>query len=312
MQFMVKITSNLIRDNPFGLFFRVLVGAALSMIDAATDIYVITKYYQSDALIDQAQALLAMISTNLFIQILCVFALYKKKSLASKLKEIMITLLFLRPAVDAYRLSSNQDDDDVTIGRLEEMIGNKMIELATEAIPACILQSYVFLSNPEEAGTYALLSIGISAMTTGFTSAMISFDKDIDVKGRRAQPIFYGYIPDDNGLRARCFVLMTLMSALLNLSRSVGIAFLAASSNRKVLLASFLGGEFVLYFLTKFARGDFIYWVPVDGGLMIACSFLSRFVTKTVVDYTGMLHMRHPYVGERAVRDPQGLPLGVF
>jgi len=71
-ELMVIIANNLLRDNKFGMIFRVSVGAALSTVDAATDIYVITTYYQSDALIGQAHALLAMITTNLAMQILVV------------------------------------------------------------------------------------------------------------------------------------------------------------------------------------------------------------------------------------------------
>ena len=98
---------------------------------------------------------------------------------------------------------------------------NNGIELATESIPGCIMQIYVWLISPEEASTFALVSIGISALTTGFASAMIAFDIDVDVPHRRNQPKFYGYIPDDNGLRGRCFTLMTLSSALHNINRSI-------------------------------------------------------------------------------------------
>ena len=65
--FMVVIASNLLRDNKFGMIFRVNVGAALSTVDGATDIYVISTYYQSKALFGQANALLAMISINMII-----------------------------------------------------------------------------------------------------------------------------------------------------------------------------------------------------------------------------------------------------
>ena len=89
------------------------------------------------------------------------------------------------------------------------------------------------------------MSIGISALTTGFASAMISFDLDVDVKKRKNIPEFYGYIPDDNSKRGRCFTLMTLISALHNVSRSVGCAMLAATN--KSLLIYILVGEMILY-----------------------------------------------------------------
>jgi len=83
-------------------------------------------------------------------------------------------------------------DDAVHTDPLIDMQCNKCAELATESIPGCVLQMYVWLTNPEQAGTYALVSIGISGLTTGFTSATISYDKDVDVAGRRGQPKFYG------------------------------------------------------------------------------------------------------------------------
>jgi len=127
------------------------------------------------------------------------------------------------------------------------------IELATEGIPGCVLQLYVWLINPEEAGSYALLSIAISSLTTGYTSAIIAFAQDVDTPHRKAQPKFYGYIPEDNGLRGRVFVLMTLISALHNLSRSLGCAVLVAFSG-KTLGVLFLGGETGVYVLYKIAR----------------------------------------------------------
>ena len=72
------------------------------------------------------------------------------------------------------------------------MILNKSIELATENVPGCILQKYVWLNNPEEAGSFALISIGISALTIGYTSAIISFESDVGLVHRKNQPRFYG------------------------------------------------------------------------------------------------------------------------
>jgi len=139
------------------------------------------------------------------------------------------------------------------------MIANKGLELATESISGCVLQMFVWFTNSEKAGTFALLSIAISAMTTGYTSAMIAFDIDVDVSHRKNQPDFYGYIPDDNGLRGRCFGLMTMMSALHNISRSTGCALLAASSGGKSLVFYFIGGEMVIYLVYKVLRRDFWY-----------------------------------------------------
>jgi len=129
---------------------------------------------------------------------------------------------------------------------------------------------------------------------TGFTSAMIAFDKDIDVAGRRTQPKFYGYIPDDNGQRGRCFILMTILSALHNVSRSLGVALLAASSNN-MLVVYFVDGEITLYFMYKCLRGDIWYWQRAEGIQKYTNVFFCRLIGKVIADFSGCLHMKHPY-----------------
>ena len=101
------------------------VGALLSSVDAATDIYVVGTYY-SEGLNGQANAILGMIGVNLIFQLFMVIALYQKKKWTVKLKEALITLLFLRPIVDAYRISTNHDDEEATLDPLTEMIVNKV------------------------------------------------------------------------------------------------------------------------------------------------------------------------------------------
>jgi len=141
----------------------------------------------------------------------------------------------------------------------------------------------VFLINREGAGTYALLSIGVSALTTGFTSAMIAFDMDVDNDRRKYQPKLYGYIPEDNSARHRCLALMTLISTLHNLSRSLGCALLAATNVE--LLVIFVCGEMGFYFAYKVIRGDFWYWIRLDGFASLLGSFNCRLVSKVISDY---------------------------
>jgi len=183
------------RDSIYGTVYRVGVGAILSVTDTATDLYVISTYYQSDALISQANALLAMIAANLFVQLVGVVAQYESSNSWTKLvREAAICLFFMRPIVDAFRIGKDDEDTEhkTTVSSMSFMILNKSIELATENVPGCILQLYVWLFNKEEAGSFALISIGISALTTGYTSAIISFESDVGLDHRKAQPKFYG------------------------------------------------------------------------------------------------------------------------
>ena len=108
------------------MVWRVSVGAALSILDAVTDIYIISKYYNTESLRGQANAMLAMIATNMGFQILLVLGQYRKKGWGVKAKEALICLLFLRPAVDAYRVSTNRKDSETTVDPTMEMIVNKV------------------------------------------------------------------------------------------------------------------------------------------------------------------------------------------
>ena len=131
--FMLVIANNLLRDNRYGMILRVSTGAVLSVIDAVSDLYILNTYF-SQGLDLQAYTLLAMIVTSMFLQILCVFTQYKKKSWGVMARELLITLLFLRPAVDAFRVSTNHKDDDATFDNLAEMFINKV----------SLLTSYIF------------------------------------------------------------------------------------------------------------------------------------------------------------------------
>ena len=165
--------------------------------------------------------------------------------------------------------------------------------MGAESIPGCVLQCYIWLSSPELAGLATLVSILISAATTGTSSAIIAFDKDVDEKGRKEMPQFYGYIPDDHSRRRMCFLAMTTISALHNLSRSVGYALLAKSGGTN-LAALVIGGEILLFLLFKIIRRDFMYWPRVDGFLGITLSLLVRIIFKIIVDFSGCLQFRHP------------------
>ena len=94
-----------------------------------------------------------------------------------------------------------------------------------------------------------------------------AFDMDVDVSRRQLQPKFYGMIPDDNNKRGRSFMLMTLISALHNISRSVGYALMMSTD--PLLLAQFVIGEFGLYIFWKVSRNDLMMFVRIEGELLL-------------------------------------------
>jgi hypothetical protein len=120
----------------------------------------------------------------------------------------------------------------------------------------------------------AVVSLMISAATTGFASASISYDWDVGPKRRHDVPEvrkvlaqsheiqldtnsraqFYGYIPDSKSQRTLCFLLMISNGALLLLLRSLSIALLLTMGVEWLVL--YYIGDWGLYLLAKLARGD--------------------------------------------------------
>ena len=88
-------------------------------------------------------------------------------------------------------------------------------------------------------------------------------------------------------------MLMAIISALHNLSRSMGCVLLAVSGG-STRVACFVGGEMLFYLVFKIVRRDFAYWIPVDGLLGFLISLLNRIVAKTIVDFSGCVFFRHP------------------
>ena len=104
------------------------------------------------------------------------------------------------------------------------------------------------------------------------------------------QPDFYGYIPDEGAARTLLLVCMTLNSALMLLVRSFSAAMLMLVKKR--YFVAYMAGDMALYLLQKVARGDFHYWIPVDGAIGLFLSLLMRVCVKTTTDFTGVIQFR--------------------
>jgi len=261
---MTAVAKQLLVSSNMGLAKRVTLGALLSMMDMITDMGVINTY-QTSGNTSGANSLIAMIGSSLAVQLLFTYIQNIKKSKWVILRESAFVVTFLKPAVDAFRVATGYEDKDSTFNPLLEMALGKATELALESIPGGLLQAYVFINSPEKT-TFLLVSILISALTTGFSSAMISYDMDVSVANRKEVPLFYGYIKDSNTERGITFVLLILLASLHNLSRTIGTALLLSVS--KELTFGIILAEHVLYHLYKLVRRDYVMWVVgLEGGL---------------------------------------------
>ena len=202
---MNTIAKGLLKSSNLGLKWRVGLGAGLSIMDMISDTGVINSYRASGNTAG-ASSLMAMIGANVFLQLLFTYMQNRKKNKWVILRELAFVVTFLKPGVDAYRVATGHEDEHAVVSPLQEMALGKGTELAFESIPGGLLQAYVFINSPEKT-LFLLISILISALTTGFASAIISYDMDISVANRKEVPLFYGYIKDGNTERMITFIL---------------------------------------------------------------------------------------------------------
>jgi len=165
----------------WGVKLRVFMGAGLSVLDMFSDIYVVALYWNQEGKRGFAVVLLAMILASIFMQLLVVLFQNTKRTKKVKrtlLFESMIVLTGMKPGVDAFRVSSGvRRDADHSFAPRTELVATKVCELVFESIPGCFVLVYAVLKSASVEGERsAIFSVLISALTTGFSSASISFD----------------------------------------------------------------------------------------------------------------------------------------
>ena len=210
-------------------------------------------------------------------------------------KELVPVFTGFKPALDAYRISSGgKQAIGQTFDPVVEMTLIKAGEMFAEAIPGVIIQLMAIARTPElnDVATAAWISLCISALSTGFTSATISYDWDTDPENRQLIPDFYGYVPTNANQRSIVFTTMTLYTSGMLLIRCMTIVILATLGIAWVF--AYIGVDILIYFTVKLVRRDFWYWMPVGGKLEIISSLLARFLVKVITDFTALVQFRHP------------------
>ena len=129
---------------------------------------------------------------------------------------------------DAFRIASggNSWDKESKMDTMMEMSVTKCIEIFAECLPSIIIQiSAILISGMSKT---KILSVTVSALTTGFVSCQISYDFDTDPKNRIQFPDFYGFVPDASNKRTLIFALMTLMPSIQVLIRGMALVILGS------------------------------------------------------------------------------------
>ena len=103
---------------------------------------------------------------------------------------------------------------------------------------------------------------------------------------------FLGCIPDDAFKRSIMFLVLILMSSVILLIRSIGIAMLLIFDRRYATW--FYICDFGFFSLFKILRGDFLYWIPIDFIPPFLVALILRVIVKSICDFTALIHFRNP------------------
>ena len=167
----------------------------------------------------------------------CTWVQNKKLGVLRVLREWFPILIGFKPAVDAYRVANGgKQETGHAVDPMYEMTVMKGIEMFAEAIPGVIIQLMAIATSKDDVDDAAWVSLSVSALTTGYSSATISYDYDTDPVRREQVPDFYGYVPANPTKRSIIFVSMTLFSACMLVIRCMTIVVLGLLGGRWVTL----------------------------------------------------------------------------
>jgi hypothetical protein len=249
--------------------------------------------FWSDKKYGYFKASLASLMVSVGIQMFVVWGQNRKLGMLRVMREWFPVLIGFKPAVDAYRVAKGKKQQvGQSFDVLTEMTYMKGIEMFAEAIPGVIIQLMATATSKKDVADAAWVSLSVSALTTGYASAIISYDFDTDPVKREQVPDFYGYVPANPTKRSIIFVSMALFSASMLVIRCMTIVVLGLLGGRWVSL--YIGADLALYLLMKILREDFWYWIPLGGNAEIVSSIVCRVLVKVVGDFTSIVQFRHP------------------
>ncbi|GMH63601.1 hypothetical protein TrLO_g4297 [Triparma laevis f. longispina] len=269
-----------------------LLGAFMSFADLVFDITMINEYMGYD--MNSAIATIVTVLLSLFLQCVVVYVTHKKRKRVEILREMFYVLTFIKPGVDVYRVVTKQPQPaGASLTPLDEMIYLRGIELFSECIPGCLIQTTAFVMVKQT--NIAGLSLGTSILTAAFISASMSIEKDANRECRKRFPNFYGFIPLDSLWRSVAVCLLVFLIAFAQLSAKV-FACALCSAESITVLAIYLVVDVCILYAFKIIRNDFLYWIPTKnmvGSVLLA--MLARLTFKWSLDFTAVLQARHPY-----------------
>ena len=173
---MDTIAQRLLESVSWGLKMRLYTGAGLGTMDLVSDLYMIF-YYSTTGQQGTALSLAIMVGLCLLGQLLMVLGQTYKAPRRVMVREMLVVLTGIAPGIHAMRVANGADQDEhAKIDHDLVLTCTRGLEMAMESIPGSLLQVHALLKSDGGFSKAALASIIMSALTTGFSAATISFE----------------------------------------------------------------------------------------------------------------------------------------
>ncbi|GMI34739.1 hypothetical protein TeGR_g9959 [Tetraparma gracilis] len=242
----------------YGVKARAAVAAAVSTSDMVSDGVVLADYFRTGRT-GFGHALVGTIGANMLLQLVLTWVQTRglKKGRAKMIAlEIFATFTCTKPGLDAWRVASGAEQlSGAPFTPLQAMGYAKAAEVATESVPGLVLQLVAVLMDSAENRTKrALVSIVISAASTGLMGAQVWHDANADPGQRQRNPRWIGMVPDQ--ARGKAFAVALVMCSLQALAKGGATALLAVTNIK--WMGAFVGVDLGLYVSYKLARRDFL------------------------------------------------------
>jgi hypothetical protein len=177
---MDTIAQRLLESVGWGLKMRLFTGAGLSTMDLLTDVYMICMYATTEGQQGTALSLGIMVGLCMLVQLSLVWMQNHKGPRRVMLKEMLIVLTGIAPGIHAMHVANGaQQAEHATIGPELELTATRIMEMTFESCPGTVVQVYALIRlmrDGKATSKAALGSIIVSALTTGFSAATISYE----------------------------------------------------------------------------------------------------------------------------------------
>jgi hypothetical protein len=289
---MVAIATELMSKVAYGVKVRAGIGGTVSILDLVSDVVIIAEYIATGRN-EFAHLLIGMVTVNILYQLFIVWAQTRgltENKWRTMLGEMLATVLFIKPGLDAWKVATGAEQQPGSVGTpLMEMSFCKSGEMVFEAIPGFVLQVVAVLTA-KDVSTSAVVSLLISAASTGLTATTIFYDNDVDPGVRKRNPVWCGAIPNQG--RGLAFFNVFVFCTLHVLAKGLATALLYIANFRFLML--YIAVDYGLCLVYFAARKDVVVFVPMPPTASWIVSPIFRVAIKVIGDFSGTPILRIP------------------